>query len=103
MSEYIHITRREKMTVCRICHKVLPGKYDPSEVVICKKCAKMFSESSKTCGTCNHFMGGGDWNLCCDQMYDLCYENTKACEKYELNNKMSEAIAEYVAKNQTVL
>lgn len=37
----------------------------------------------KTCGSCKHYIGGGDWNLCCNLMYDLCYEKTKACEKYE--------------------
>lgn len=21
---------------------------------------------SKYCGTCDHYIGGGDWNLCCD-------------------------------------
>lgn len=36
-----------------------------------------------TCETCKHFIGGGDWNLCCDLMYDLCYKDTPACEKYE--------------------
>lgn len=20
----------------------------------------------KICGNCTHYMGGGDWNLCCD-------------------------------------
>lgn len=36
-----------------------------------------------TCGTCKHFIGGGDWNLGCDLKYDLCYEHTLACDKYE--------------------
>ena len=39
------------------------------------------------CGTCKHFIGGGDWNLCCDQMYDLCYKITPACEKYEYSEE----------------
>ena len=30
------------------------------------------------CGTCKHFIGGGDWNLCCTVMYDLCYRFTHA-------------------------
>lgn len=37
----------------------------------------------KTCGQCNHFIGGGDWNLCCDLKYDLCYEDTEACDAFE--------------------
>ena len=35
------------------------------------------------CGSCKHYLGGGDWNLCCDLKYDLCYEYTEACEQYE--------------------
>jgi len=38
---------------------------------------------NKTCVSCKHFIGGGDWNLCCDLKYDLCYEHTLACQKYE--------------------
>lgn len=37
---------------------------------------------NKTCGSCTHYLGGGDWNLCCDQMYELCYKDTPACDKY---------------------
>lgn len=42
-----------------------------------------------TCESCNHFLGGGDWNLCCDLKHDgypygfLCYKYTPACDKYE--------------------
>ena len=35
------------------------------------------------CATCKHFIGAGDWNLCCDLKYDLCYKHTPACENYE--------------------
>ena len=50
------------------------------------------------CGTCKHFIGGGDWNLCCDikpptpkekemclEFYfgHLCYKDTDACDMYE--------------------
>ena len=35
------------------------------------------------CLTCKHYIGMGDWSLCCDLKYDLCYENTPACDKYE--------------------
>lgn len=27
-----------------------------------------------TCVTCENFIGGGDWGLCCKIKYDLCYE-----------------------------
>lgn len=43
---------------------------------------------NKTCKDCTHFIGGGDWNLCCDLSHDgypfgfLCYEDTPACEKF---------------------
>lgn len=43
----------------------------------------------KTCGSCKHYIGGGDWNLCCDLEHPeapcgfLCYKYTEACEKYE--------------------
>ena len=35
------------------------------------------------CASCKHYMGMGDWSLCCDLKYDLCYENTPACSQYE--------------------
>ena len=52
----------------------------------------------KVCGNCVHYMGGGDWNLCCDVQHPtptekamgltflcghLCYEDTLACELFE--------------------
>ena len=52
----------------------------------------------KTCGQCNHFIGAGDWNLCCDIEHPtpkerergldfyfghLCYEDTEACDAFE--------------------
>lgn len=54
----------------------------------------------KVCGNCVHYMGGGDWNLCCDVPHPtptekamdltylfghLCYEDTLACDKFEEN------------------
>lgn len=36
----------------------------------------------RKCGTCKHFLGGGDFGTCCDQMYELKYRDSKACEKY---------------------
>lgn len=36
-----------------------------------------------TCKDCKHFMGLGDFALCCDIKYGLCYEDTEACEDFE--------------------
>jgi len=42
----------------------------------------------KTCGTCNHFLGGSDFELCCDLPHPeypcgfLCDKNTEACKSY---------------------
>ena len=34
---------------------------------------------SRVCGQCSHYMGCGDWDLCCGkQQRSLCYEDTKA-------------------------
>ena len=44
---------------------------------------------NKTCKDCIHFIGGGDWDLCCTQSHEgypfgfLCYEDTPACKKFE--------------------
>lgn len=50
------------------------------------------------CGTCEHFIGCGDWDLCCSIPHPtpkekeagmtfvfghLCYEDTEACDMYE--------------------
>ena len=50
------------------------------------------------CGTCKHYIGGGDWNLCCTIKHQtpkeqengmtfifghLCYKHTDACDMYE--------------------
>lgn len=40
-----------------------------------------------TCESCKHYIGGGDWNLCCDLKYDLCYKDTYACNRYEKDEK----------------
>lgn len=43
----------------------------------------------KTCKDCAHFIGCGDWDLCCTESNEgypfgfLCYEDTEACEKFE--------------------
>lgn len=41
------------------------------------------------CVFCEHFIGGGDWNLCCDLKHEgypygfLCYEDTEACDRFK--------------------
>ena len=50
------------------------------------------------CGECTHFIGCGDWNLCCEISHPtpgerergltftcghLCYEGTEACDYFE--------------------
>ena len=41
-----------------------------------------------TCDKCKHFRGWGDWGLCCDVKYDLCYEQTPACELFVFKEKV---------------
>lgn len=41
------------------------------------------NDEKDTCATCSHFIGGGDWNLCCDLKYDLCYSCTPKCNNYK--------------------
>lgn len=41
--------------------------------------------SGKVCGQCSHYIGCGDWDLCCNQgQKRLCYEDTPAddCRKF---------------------
>lgn len=46
-----------------------------------------------TCGSCDHFMGLGDWNLCCDLPHPeapcgfLCYQDTPACKDFVLKKE----------------
>ncbi len=50
---------------------------------------------NKTCKTCQSFIGGGDWDLCCSNPPEsrrtwcgfLCYEDDPACENYKENSK----------------
>lgn len=35
------------------------------------------------CGNCKHFIGGGDWDLCCQIGYGLHYDDSEACQDYE--------------------
>lgn len=34
------------------------------------------------CKHCHHFIGYGDWDLCCRLKHELCYDDTEACEKF---------------------
>lgn len=51
---------------------------------------------NRTCGECVHYIGCGDWNLCCDIPHPtekergmmflcghLCYEDTPACDMFK--------------------
>ena len=61
---------------------------DLEEAIDCIKYSKLSPYYGKTCGDCKKFIGGGDWNLCCTEKHEgypfgfLCYENTRACEKF---------------------
>lgn len=30
------------MTVCALCRKIMPGEFDPTEIVLCHECIQMF-------------------------------------------------------------
>lgn len=64
-------------------------------ILSCRK--RYFPGEEKTCGQCSHFLGMGDWNLCCDIRHPtpkekehgeyfpcghLCYEDTEACDEF---------------------
>ena len=40
-------------------------------------------KSRWTCRDCMHFVGAGDWNLCCGLKPGLCYRDTPACNLFE--------------------
>lgn len=45
---------------------------------------------SRVCAQCRHYLGCGDWDLCCKKgVQRLCYEDTPAddCEKFEQNHE----------------
>lgn len=59
----------------------------------------------QVCGNCAHYMGGGDWNLCCAIQHPtpsekaagvtypvghLCYEDTPACDAFNWRSEQSE-------------
>lgn len=51
--------------------------------------SSMLKTRETTCGMCSHFMGGGDFNLCCDLEHKdypngfLCYETSPSCEMFD--------------------
>lgn len=57
-----------------------PLEPEPDWEEIMKEEKKTMGE---TCATCTHFIGSGDWGLCCDLKYDLCYSCTPKCNEYE--------------------
>ncbi len=59
---------------------------DSRELNMMYKLAIRILRETTFCESCKHFIGAGDWNLCCDLKYDLCYKYTPACTKYEPKN-----------------
>ena len=50
-------------------------------ILSCRK--RKLPGEEQVCAKCAHFIGMGDWGLCCDKMYGLCYEETRACKDFE--------------------
>lgn len=59
----------------------------------------------KVCGNCTHYIGGGDWDLCCTIRHPtpseqkagvaypfghLCYEDTPACDVFNQRSEQGE-------------
>lgn len=54
----------------------------------------------KTCGNCKHYIGGGDFELCCTQFPELYYEDTPSCNFWEGNaDKLIEIIETLQGEN----
>lgn len=73
--------------------------------VLADEAVKICEKLRDRCGTCRHFIGGGDWYLCCDQRYDLCYEDYEVCGLYEYSEeavrrrvKQKKALEKYVTE-----
>lgn len=47
-----------------------------------------------TCASCRHFIGAGEYNLCCWVHSYLCYRDTPACEQYECDYTTVERLLE---------
>lgn len=67
-------------------------KYFPYQMSPKGNNADCYKMKDKHCKTCKHFIGSGDWDLCCDLPHPdypcgfLCYEDDEACEQYEENS-----------------
>lgn len=65
----------------------------------------MNQNKDKTCGVCAHFIGMGDWNLCCTQPHEgypfgfLCYEDTPACDKFKMDDVQHNKQNNYFVNN----
>lgn len=46
------------------------------------KMAKTDRLENKKCGQCSHFIGLGDFCLCCELKYDLVNADTDACSQF---------------------
>ena len=63
------------------------------------------------CVFCEHYIGGGDWNLCCDVKRSaaeyplgfLCYDDTKACEMFKEDYRAKRAFVAGVRMCRAVL
>lgn len=59
----------------------------------------------KTCGSCEHFLDGKDFDLCCELEHPgtifgfLCYSTTPACKNYE---ELKAQIVPYDYFNETM-
>lgn len=64
------------------------GESTKSEIEYANKTGKKVNYMV-TCNTCSHFLGLGDWNLCCELEHEecpcgfLCYGDTPACDRYD--------------------
>lgn len=64
-------------------------------------------DKNKTCKYCVHFIGGGDWSLCCTESHDgyhfgfLCYEDTPACEKFSQKLNIDKLLDRVVKETST--
>lgn len=47
--------------------------------ILCRERFEKTTPDEYKCRNCSHFLGMGDWSLCCDLRHDLCYEDTEAC------------------------
>ena len=46
---------------------------------------------TETCGHCKHFLGCGDYNICCDVDTGLHYADSPVCDKFSPGGDNNEA------------